>query len=237
MQSFLVRKINNFTKTLSLRAKLPNTYGTRLYVNYFAIFLAGIILSAKGVAYTVGSIPTGYLTDKRKFARTTFIFYVLSPLLAAIGLIISGLQAFIAIMVSSLVRLIAPSLLVSIGSGIGAGPMLRFMLSIWKGLNPQDTADYTIYLSSLLLVTYCLGGAFGINMGGFLFSFISFEQVLGFWGCAAFVHFLTNATFVLCFRNKLYMTFVRQDTHEEHNQISNDIPLIQTEYQNLVVPL
>ena len=31
MQSFLVRKINNFTKTLSLRAKLPNTYGIRLY--------------------------------------------------------------------------------------------------------------------------------------------------------------------------------------------------------------
>ena len=31
MRSFLVRKINNFTKTLSLRAKLPNTYGARLY--------------------------------------------------------------------------------------------------------------------------------------------------------------------------------------------------------------
>ena len=26
-----MRKINNFTKTLSLRAKVPNTYGTRLY--------------------------------------------------------------------------------------------------------------------------------------------------------------------------------------------------------------
>ena len=34
MRSFLVRKINNFTKTLSLRAKLPNTYGARLYVSY-----------------------------------------------------------------------------------------------------------------------------------------------------------------------------------------------------------
>ena len=32
MRSFLVRKINNFTKTLSLRAKVPNTYGTRLYL-------------------------------------------------------------------------------------------------------------------------------------------------------------------------------------------------------------
>ena len=32
MRSFLVRKINNFTKTLSLRAKVPNTYGTRLYI-------------------------------------------------------------------------------------------------------------------------------------------------------------------------------------------------------------
>ena len=29
---FLVRKINNFTKTLSLRAKLPNTYDARLYI-------------------------------------------------------------------------------------------------------------------------------------------------------------------------------------------------------------
>ena len=26
-----MRKINNFTKTLSLRAKVPNTYGARLY--------------------------------------------------------------------------------------------------------------------------------------------------------------------------------------------------------------
>ena len=31
MRSFLVRKINNFTKTLSLRAEVPNTYGARLY--------------------------------------------------------------------------------------------------------------------------------------------------------------------------------------------------------------
>ena len=31
MRSFLVRKINNFTKALSLRAKVPNTYGARLY--------------------------------------------------------------------------------------------------------------------------------------------------------------------------------------------------------------
>ena len=34
MRSFLVRKINNFTKTLSLRAKVPNTYGTRLYFDW-----------------------------------------------------------------------------------------------------------------------------------------------------------------------------------------------------------
>ena len=34
MRSFLVRKINNFTKTLSLRVKLPNTYGARLYVPF-----------------------------------------------------------------------------------------------------------------------------------------------------------------------------------------------------------
>ena len=27
-----MRKINNFTKTLFLRAKVPNTYGTRLYI-------------------------------------------------------------------------------------------------------------------------------------------------------------------------------------------------------------
>ena len=32
MRSFLMRKINNFTKTLSLRAKVPNIYGTRLYM-------------------------------------------------------------------------------------------------------------------------------------------------------------------------------------------------------------
>ena len=32
MRSFLVRKINNFTKTLSLRAKVPITYGARLYI-------------------------------------------------------------------------------------------------------------------------------------------------------------------------------------------------------------
>ena len=32
MRSFLARKINNFTKTLSLRAKVPNTYGARLYI-------------------------------------------------------------------------------------------------------------------------------------------------------------------------------------------------------------
>ena len=29
-----MKKINNFTKTLSLRAKVPNTYGTRLYSSY-----------------------------------------------------------------------------------------------------------------------------------------------------------------------------------------------------------
>ena len=32
MRSFLVRKVNNFTKTQCLRAKVPNTYGTRLYI-------------------------------------------------------------------------------------------------------------------------------------------------------------------------------------------------------------
>ena len=40
MRSFLVRKINNFTKTLSLRAKVPNTYGARLYIsNFYTFFL------------------------------------------------------------------------------------------------------------------------------------------------------------------------------------------------------
>ena len=34
MRSFLVRKVNNFTKTQYLRAKVPNTYGTRLYIPY-----------------------------------------------------------------------------------------------------------------------------------------------------------------------------------------------------------
>ena len=34
MRSFLVRKINNFTKTVSLRAKVPNTSGARLYTAY-----------------------------------------------------------------------------------------------------------------------------------------------------------------------------------------------------------
>ena len=38
MRSFLVRKINNFTKTLSLRAKVPNTYGTRLYMDTDLIY-------------------------------------------------------------------------------------------------------------------------------------------------------------------------------------------------------
>ena len=33
MRSFLVRKINNFTETLSVRAKVPNTYGARLYID------------------------------------------------------------------------------------------------------------------------------------------------------------------------------------------------------------
>ena len=32
MRYFLVRKINSFTKTLSLGAKVPNTYGARLYI-------------------------------------------------------------------------------------------------------------------------------------------------------------------------------------------------------------
>ena len=32
MRPFLVRKINNFTKTVSLCAKVPNTYGVRLYI-------------------------------------------------------------------------------------------------------------------------------------------------------------------------------------------------------------
>ena len=39
MRSFLVRKINNFTKTLSLRAKVPNTYGARLYIMLLYIML------------------------------------------------------------------------------------------------------------------------------------------------------------------------------------------------------
>ena len=45
MRSFLVRKIKNFTKTPSLRAKVSNTYGTRLYcrllkVICFSVFFA-----------------------------------------------------------------------------------------------------------------------------------------------------------------------------------------------------
>ena len=39
MRYFLVRKIKNFTKTLSLRAKVPNTYGARLYVCVCARFI------------------------------------------------------------------------------------------------------------------------------------------------------------------------------------------------------
>ena len=37
MRSFLVRKINNFTKTLSLRAKVPNTFGARLYILIYSL--------------------------------------------------------------------------------------------------------------------------------------------------------------------------------------------------------
>ena len=36
MRSFLMRKVNNITKTLSLRAKVPNTYGARLYTIYIS---------------------------------------------------------------------------------------------------------------------------------------------------------------------------------------------------------
>ena len=43
-----MRKINNFTKTLSLRAKVPNTYGPRLYTLYNvhigSLLYLGIIL-------------------------------------------------------------------------------------------------------------------------------------------------------------------------------------------------
>ena len=44
--------LNNFTKTLSLRAKVPNTYGTRLYILY-AVF--GQFNNA------VLEIPTSYM--------------------------------------------------------------------------------------------------------------------------------------------------------------------------------
>ena len=43
MRSFLVKKINNFTKMLSLRAKVPNTYGARLYITRYILYTIYII--------------------------------------------------------------------------------------------------------------------------------------------------------------------------------------------------
>ena len=42
MRSFLVRKINNFTKTLSLRAKVPNTYCAGLYTIYYTVYIVSM---------------------------------------------------------------------------------------------------------------------------------------------------------------------------------------------------
>ena len=44
MRSFLVRKVKNFTKTLSLRAKVPNTYGTRLYCKLLKVICFSVFL-------------------------------------------------------------------------------------------------------------------------------------------------------------------------------------------------
>ena len=42
MRSSLVRRINNFTKTLSLRAKVPNTYGALMAYIKRALYLGAI---------------------------------------------------------------------------------------------------------------------------------------------------------------------------------------------------
>ena len=51
MRSFLVRKINNFKKTLSLRAKVPNIYGARLYIEiYIEIYKICVEVFEKAVS-------------------------------------------------------------------------------------------------------------------------------------------------------------------------------------------
>ena len=55
MRSFLMRKINNFTKTLSLRAKVTNIYGARLYIILylwykFIYLVAAVLPTARGAA-------------------------------------------------------------------------------------------------------------------------------------------------------------------------------------------
>ena len=71
MRSFLVRKINNFTKMLSLRAKVPNTYGTRLYIvneGKNAHFLLN---------FTVNKIKLAQIMNNRvNFVRNTCYFDV-----------------------------------------------------------------------------------------------------------------------------------------------------------------
>ena len=44
MRSFLVRKVKIFTKMLSLRAKVPNTYGTRLYCRLLKVICFSVFL-------------------------------------------------------------------------------------------------------------------------------------------------------------------------------------------------
>ena len=181
------------------------SYLESIYTTYSSSSLAGVILFVKGIGFTIGSITTGYMTDKQQFVKTIAVFYVISPLLMGVGLVIVGLETFVPNMPPSLVRLIAPSILVSFSSGIGTGPMLKFILSVWKDLNPDENVDYTTYLTSIFLVTFSLGEAVGVNIGGVLYNVIPFENILGIWGCVSFVYFLTNLAFIICLRDKPYM--------------------------------
>ena len=64
-----MRKINNFIKTLSLRAKVPNTYGARLYV--FALNVLYQCLNFRGKSTKIGltnhendaNLPRGINTE------------------------------------------------------------------------------------------------------------------------------------------------------------------------------
>ena len=56
MRSFLVRKVNNFTKTQCLRAKVPNTYGTRLYNYYNYIYTSLIPQNLRNIIKKVAKI-------------------------------------------------------------------------------------------------------------------------------------------------------------------------------------